>query len=229
MILHVQSCNSYLRMKTLFQENQLDIFSQPARIIIAGSSNSGKTQLTSQLALKYAEKFDTIIICGVSHHNLQTSPISSRVKVFTDITNPFEYVDDYNKSQGLLYILDDCFLEASQNKYVVDAFTKGRHSNISVLFITQNLFFGGKHARNISLNASHYILTKNRDRGQVEVLGRQLFGKNKGYEFGEIYKKALGLRNYGYLMIDLAPDTPEEIQLRSNIVNEQPFEIVFQW
>ena len=216
-------------MKTVFQESHLDIFCQPARIIIAGSSNSGKTQLTTNLALKYADKFETIIVCGVSYHDLQTSSISCEVKVFTDIVSPFDYVDDDNKQRGLLYILDDCFLEASQNKYVVDAFTKGRHSNISIIFITQNLFFSGRHARNISLNASHYILTKNRDRGQVEVLGRQLFGKSRGCDFGEIYKKALDLRNYGYLLIDLTPNTPEELQLRSNIVNEHPFEIVFQW
>ena len=216
-------------MKTIFRDSDVDIFNQPARIIIAGSSNSGKTQLTSNLALKYANKFDLIIICGAAQHDLQKSPINTKIKVFPDIINPFDYVDEYNKSKGLLYILDDCFLEASQNKYVVDAFTKGRHSNISIIFITQNLFFSGRHARNISLNASHYILTKNRDMGQVELLGRQLFGRNKSIDFGEIYKKALGLRNYGYLLIDIAATTSELIQLRTNIVGEAPFELIYQW
>ena len=216
-------------MKTTFQDADVDIFNQSARIIIAGSSNSGKTQLTTNLALKYANKFDIIIICGIAQHDLEKSAIDIQVKVFPDIVNPFDYVDDHNKSKGLLYILDDCFLEASQNRYVVDAFTKGRHSNISIIFITQNLFFSGKHARNISLNASHYILTKTRDRGQIELLGRQLFGKNKASDFGEIYKKALYVRNYGYLLIDLAATTSEELQLRTNIVGEPPFELVYQW
>ena len=220
---------SLCTMNIVFQEGDIDIFKQPARVIIAGSSNSGKTNLTSKLVLKYANRFDVVIICGVAYHDLETSSIGAQVKVFTDIINPFDYTDDHNKSKGILYILDDCFLEASQNKYVVDAFTKGRHSNISIILITQNLFFSGKHARNISLNASHYILTKNRDRGQVELLGRQLFGKSKAQDFGEIYKRALCLRKYSYLLTDLSPTTPEELQLRSNIVGEHPFEIVFQW
>ena len=32
------------------------------------------------------------------------------------------------------------FLEAIESKFVVNAFTKGRHVNISTIFITQNLF-----------------------------------------------------------------------------------------
>ena len=229
MFIHMQSVYSHHTMRTIFQSSDVDIFNQPARIIIAGSSNSGKTQLTSNLALKYANKFDLTIICGTTHHDLEKSVINTRIKIFADIVNPFDYVDEYNKSKGLLYILDDCFLEASQNRYVVDAFTKGRHSNISIIFITQNLFFSGKHARNISLNASHYILTKNRDIGQVELLGKQIFGKNRAKDFGEIYKKALSLRNYGYLLIDIAVTTSEELQLRTNIVGEVPFELIYQW
>ena len=31
---------------------------------------------------------------------------------------------------------------------------------------------------------------RNRDLGQIEVLGRQLFGKNKASAFVDIYKKA---------------------------------------
>ena len=44
-------------------------------------------------------------------------------------------------------------------------------------------FFSGKFARSIALNCSHYILMCNRDLGQIEVLGRQLFGKNKASTF----------------------------------------------
>ena len=89
-----------------------------------------------------------------------------------------------------LFILGDCFLEAIESKFVVNAFTKGRHENISTIFITQNLFFSGKFARSIALICSHYILVRNRDLGQIEVLGRQLYGKSKASNFVDVYKKS---------------------------------------
>ena len=94
--------------------------------------------------------------------------------------------------------MDDCFLEAIESKLVVNAFTKGHHENILTIFITQNLFFSGKFARSIALNCSHYILMSNRDLGQIEVLGRQLYGKSKASNFVDIYKKALTVNTYDY-------------------------------
>ena len=125
--------------------------------------------------------------------------------------------------------MDDCFLEAIESKFVVNAFTKGRHENISTIFITQNLFFSGKFTRSIALNCSHYILMHNRDLGQIEVLGRQLYGKSKASNFVDVYKKALTVNIYGYLLIDLGPKTPPELQLRTNIIDETPYQIVYQW
>ena len=143
--------------------------------------------------------------------------------------NPFEYTDNINKGCGILYILDDCFIEACESKFVTEAFTAGRHSNISVIFITQNVFHSGKFSRSISLNCSHYILMRNRDLGQIEVLGRQLFGRKKAFDFTEIYKRALSYNKFGYLLVDLSPNTPEELHLRTNIVGESEYQVIFQW
>ena len=209
-----------------FPECVLNIFNQPARIIIAGYSNSGKSEICKKLIEIYHENFHHILYCGVETHSLQTNPnINSKLTVTTEILNPF----DFTYLGNILFILDDCFLEAVENKNVVNAFTKGRHKQISTVFITQNLFFSGKHARNIALNCSHYILMRNRDLAQIETLGRQIYGKSNGKEFLEIYKKALAQNSYGYLLIDLAPNTPEKLQLRTNIIGETPYQIVYQW
>ena len=93
---------------------------------------------------------------------MQNNPdIKDKLHISSEILNPFDYTYDGNT----LYILDDCFLEANESKYVANAFTKGRHENISTIFITQNLFFSGKFARSIALNCSHYILMRTRDLG----------------------------------------------------------------
>ena len=70
---------------------------------------------------------------------------------------------------------------------------------------------------------------RNRDLAQVETLGRQIYGKSHGKEFLNIYKKALSQNTYGYLLIDLGPSTPENLQLRTNIVGETPYQIIYQW
>ena len=210
-----------------FDHTHLNLFFNPARIIIAGFSNSGKTFLCNQLIQTYVDNFDTILYSGVDQHPLEVDPlINPKLHVSTEIFNPFDYTS--TNSKGVLLILDDCFLEAVQTKYVVDAFTKGRHKNISIIFITQNLFAPGKFSRSIALNCSHYILMKNRDLGQIETLGRQIFGSCKSKEFVKVYQKALSYNKYGYLLIDLSPHTPENLNLRTNILGETPHQIVFQ-
>ena len=177
--------DSFTMEASTYLEPVIDIFHAPARIIIAGYSNSGKSEMCSKLIQKYHNKFNTILYCGVNSHSFkENNEINRKITVSSEILNPFEYT--YNGP--LLYILDDCFLEAVQSNHVVDAFTKGRHENISTIFITQNMFFNGKFSRNISLNCSHYILMRSRDLGQIETLGRQLFVKKMGNSFVEIYK-----------------------------------------
>lgn len=215
-------------------EDQLDLFLNPARIIVAGFSGSGKTNLVSKIVKKYSHKFDKITICGVYKHPLQDDIyISKKLSVHGSIIDPLpedddDDDDDPSKKQRL-FILDDIFIEAVESKYVVDAFTKGRHSNLSTILITQNLFFSGKHARNIALNATHYILLRQRDMNQIECLGRQIYGKERAKEFLDIYKTALGIRDYGYLLVDLSTTSSVSHQFRSNIVGEPPHEIVIQW
>ena len=204
----------------------INLFKVPARVIIAGYSNSGKSEMCKNLIEIYHENFQHVLYCGVETHSLQSNEeLNSKMTVSSEILNPF----DFTYLGSILFVLDDCFLEAVENKNVVDAFTKGRHKSISTIFITQNLFFSGKHARNIALNCSHYILMRNRDLAQVETLGRQIYGKSNGKNFLDIYKKALTQNTYGYLLIDLGPTTPELLQLRTNIIGETPYQIVYQW
>ena len=217
---------SIMETPTSFPENSIDIFKVPSRIIIAGYSNSGKSELCKKLIENNHTKFEHILYCGTDSHPLQNNEdINHKFTVSPNILNPFDYIH----MGSLLFILDDCFLEAVEDKNVVDSFTKGRHKSISTVFITQNLFFSGKHSRNISLNCSHYILMRNRDMGQIETLGRQLYGKSKGGEFLQIYKRAMSVNKYGYLLIDLGPNTSEELQLRTNILGETPYQIIYQW
>lgn len=216
-------------MDKTFNEEALNLFHYPARIIIAGYTNSGKTHLCTRIVEKYQRVFRKVVICGVTSHPLQKNVnLKDKLEIHEDIIDSVTEATPYtNPTAQVLLILDDNFLTAANSRMVVDSFTKGRHNNLSVIMITQNVFFPGKYSRTIALNTSHYILMKNRDIYQVECLGRQLYGKDKAKHFVEIYKNVVLKRAHGYLLCDLAPNTPEELQLRTNIVGEPPCEKVY--
>ena len=64
------------------------------------------------------------------------------------------------------------------------------HAGLTCVFVTQNLYMAGKHARMIALNMTYNILFQNpRDASQVQTLGRQLFPSKSG-AFKEAYADA---------------------------------------
>ena len=80
----------------------------------------------------------------------------------------------------------------------------------------QNLFHKSKKTRNISLNSHYIILLKNpRVTVQITHLGRQIFPDEVKY-FHEAFSDATS-HPYVYLLVDLKPTTPDELQLRKNI------------
>ena len=212
--------------KTCFLEKDLKVFSahSPSRVIIAGYSNSGKSYICTKLIEKYHQEFSHVVICGVEKHALQQR--FPNITVSREIIDPLQYQID---NEAILFVLDDTFMEAINSKFVVESFTKGRHSNLSVILVTQNIFGQGKYARTIALNASHFILTRNRDICQIETLFRQLFGKKRVQDATDVYRKAVYSQPFGYLLIDIGPRTPDILQLRSNILDEVPScELVYQ-
>ena len=98
--------------KKRFTEENLDLFLEPARIIIAGNSNSGKSYITKQIIYKYSSKFNLIIICGVTNFDIDYAKIKCAIKVSEEIINPFDYANSEIINKGIIFVLDDCFTEA---------------------------------------------------------------------------------------------------------------------
>lgn len=97
---------------------------------------------------------------------------------------------------------------------------KSHHRNVSVIYIVQNLF--DKQQRTISLNAHYLVLFKNpRDTSQIGVLARQMYpGRSKFMQ--EAYEDATK-ETRGYLFVDLKADTPDELRLRTHLLDEEGF------
>ena len=92
---------------------------------------------------------------------------------------PSEDLTDFVHTNGCvgrkLLIFDDLMEEVSRRKDVKNLFTRGRHEDVSVIFLTQNTFHRGGHFCEISLNTELFIIFKNvRDGSTINYLAIQM-------------------------------------------------------
>ena len=136
-------------------------------------------------------------------------------------------LDEFSSSNKgeLLVILDDLIFLAVNSATVADLFTSGRHSNISIIFITQNIFEKGLYSRTITLNAMYIVLFNNiRDRTQISRFASQVYQQPRLKDFMRIYDTAM-LRQFNYLLMDFHPYSDNTFRLRNNLLGELGEEI----
>lgn len=190
-------------------------FKHPFTCMIAGPTGSGKSVFTFKLISEAADQItpspQKIIYCYGEYQSMFAN--------YPQVTF-HEGLPDNSEFDGkhrTLLILDDLMSEAGDG--VSNIFTKlSHHRNVSVIFLTQNLFF--KSQRTMNLNTQYLVLFKNpRDALQVATLGRQMYPGN-GKFLVEAFRMATE-KPYGYLLIDLRADTLEKYRLRSNIFADE--------
>ena len=185
----------------------------PFTAIVAGPTGCGETMLTS--------KFITLA-------SVMITPVPEKIiwcfGVYQDEFDKYPDIDfreglpDPNSFDGTtktLLVIDDLMSET--NESVTKIFTKiSHHRSVSVLYLSQNLFFGGKQNRTISLNTHYMVLFRNpRDASQISVLGKQMY-PNKSKILVEAFRDATS-SPYGYLLIDMRPDLEDKFRLRTGI------------
>lgn len=200
-------------MNKLYRHN---LFSHPFTCIVSGPSKSGKTQLVMSMLNdlpRYVDtKIEKIIFC---YSEFQSSFDKMQGIQFNKGLVDSESLD---AQQTKLVIIDDLMDECLDSKIVADFFTKGsHHKNMSVIFMTQNIFAKGKYSRTISLNSQYLILFKNpRDQGQIRHLAQQMYPTNFKF-LVEAYNDAT-VKAHGYLFIDNHQATDNDIRIQSNIL-----------
>ena len=122
-----------------------------------------------------------------------------------------------NPGKQNLIIFDDLMTEAKGDQRIADLFTKGsHHRNISIVYLTQNVFPQGKACRDIALNTQYLVLFNNPiDRQQVATLARRIY-RSTSAMFMKRFEEATS-RPYGYLIIDLKSSTLEQDRLQTDI------------
>ena len=188
-------------------------FLHPFTATISGPTGCGKTQFTFKLLENAVQMIDPppskVWYCYGEYQPLFSKyPYVIYNEGLPDITQ-------FDGKEPILLVIDDLMQET--NDTVAKIFTKvSHHRNMSVLYITQNIFPKNTHSRTISLNSHYLVLFKNpRDAGQFTTLARQMYPNSSKFAV-EAFKDATD-EPYGYLLIDLKPDTNERLRLRTNI------------
>ena len=205
-----------------------DILIKPASTLcVCGPSKSGKTCFVFNLIKHSSDMFKNgespkkILFC----YSIQQPMYDEIQRMCGDKIEFFEGVPEISKIQEFadgdhnLIVLDDMMHQVVKAENMENLFTLGSHHlHLSVIFISQNLFQQGKHARTIALNTEYYILYKNpRGSGQINTLSKQL-GKSLGGTLKSAYNDAVNITPYGYVFLDMTQHCPDNYRIRSGIL-----------
>ncbi|KAL3115640.1 hypothetical protein niasHT_016558 [Heterodera trifolii] len=157
--------------------------------------------------------------CCTDAQNLQRAGKVGNVPVTVHSGVPrAEQVRECAKKEKTLLVLDDLLVGISQ-QYLDALFTRGSHNwGVSVILVTQHLF--NKELR-VARTNSHYLLLMRNPAGalQIRTIATHLFPSRTAH-FIEAYRDACA-KNFGYLLMDMHPETPEEMRLRTNIYEQK--------
>ena len=192
------------------------LFQSPTTMILSGATGSGKTTWLKSLLDHRKDMFFSPPERILYFYGTWQPLFEEMEKSGVEFIEGLPPQDIENQSgKPMVVILDDLLEEATKSDVVERLFTKGsHHKNMTVIYLTQNLFRQGKNARNITLNAHYLVLFKNpRDVGQVGNVGKQLGCSSflkKAFEDATAEK-------YGYLVIDLSPHTEAQYRYRTHV------------
>lgn len=191
-------------------------FSHPCSFTIAGSSGSGKSvwlkNLITNIDLLFKNKIERIVWCYGAAQPFFNDKELSHVE-FVKGFNPDEFK---RNSKPTFLILDDLMSELAQSDELSVFFTKNRHMDLSVAWLTQNLFGKGRSYRTMSLNSNYIVIMRMiRDKLQISTLVSQMFPDNKKFAKDAIFQATK--TPYSYCVLDCKADTEDSLRIRARI------------
>jgi hypothetical protein len=193
----------------------------------AGPTSSGKTVLI-RLILKHHKSIIYFKAMSIEKLKVLWAYGQWQNQYDEEIPNvEMRYVEGLPSEEEILsdkphiIIIDDLMSELGSDKKLTNLFTKGSHHNdISVIFISQNIFHQGSQMRTISLNCHYMLLMKNpRDKAQIMALAAQIYPNNNKFLI-EAFNDATKSQ-FGYIKVDMKQDTPDNLRVQTRITPEE--------
>ena len=191
----------------------------PYRMLIIGSSGSGKTNALPNLIQQDDNVIDKIYLYAKDlekpkHQLLIKKREDTGIKNLNDLTAFIEYsnslddiyddINDYNKKRKrkVLIAFDDMISHVMSNKkaqqVLKELFIRCRKLNISLCFLTQSYFSVPKDVR---LNCTHYAIFKLNNNRELQNIAINHSADINYKEFVKIYKNSTK-ESYNFLIID---------------------------
>lgn len=189
---------------------------------IVGPSGSGKTHFVCKLLQNpqfFKSRFNKIYWHqgGGGESGLTQNEFCKLKNI--KVVNGFDKNWSTRLQKGDVIIIDDLYQEANKESDFNNLFTKiARHREVTVIFITQNLFHQGGNHRTRNINVHYLGFFKNpRDQTVVDFIARQAFPNNRNYLL-DAFKDATKV-SHGYLFLDFTQQCPDDLRVRTDIFN----------
>lgn len=189
----------------------------PARILIVGPSNCGKSNVAINLIMKFMV-FDKLwIFCkdplenkyqylklkfqqvaeALSKELGKTVKLDDIFKLSSDI-NDLPDIDKIDRTKQHLMLFDDFVVDKSANSKIENIFIRGRKSNITSIYLSQSMHDTTKMIR---LQCSHLFIFDVKSKRELTEISKTFCSDLDYPEFRKLYQSAVG-KPYSFLMID---------------------------
>ena len=205
----------------------------PYRILIIGSSGSGKTNallnlINNQLDIDkiylyakdpYEAKYQYLIKKREEVRLDHFDNHKAFIEYSNDMQDVYKSIEDYNpgKERKILTVFDDMIADMINNKklnsIVTELFIRDRKLNISIVFITQSYF---KVPKDVRLNSTHFFIMKILNKGELQQIVLNHSSDIDFKDFMKIYKECTK-EPYSFLVNDTTLQSGNSLRFRYNL------------
>ena len=207
-----------------------DLIPALSRIVIIGSSGSGKTNFLVNMLIKPQILYEKVFMYSKNLHQEKYSFLKSEInntenlinskrkkgtpshKIIEKWTNDIDEMlsldelESHKDTLNILIIDDFPILTKQQQLHISKIYSMARHFNTTVIYL-QQLYF--QLPRGVRLNLTHIVLFQNKNKREKTLLAQELSSDlENGQQFSRIYETTLD-KKYKFLLIDNTTDDPQ--------------------
>ena len=178
----------------------------PFRMLIVGSSGSGKTNTLLNLIYQMPDTFAKIVVVTAckdeplySYLYDQSGGEKGGVKITEMDKDGLPNLKDFNKEQNSLIVLDDLVNRSPKEQApIAEFYLRARKRSVSLVYISQSFYAIPKLIRN---NITHLILKQVSSSRNLAMISKECSIGLKKKILKDMYQDAV--KNMGFLMFDL--------------------------